>query len=525
MDPVPRDAAPGESESVPANPGPTRPVWFDAESWDPPPSTRDHGPCDVCVVGAGIAGLTTAYLLAREGKRVLIIDERGVGTGETGRSSAHLASALDDRFRSMEKIHGLESAQRYHQSHASAIDRIERIVEEEQIDCGFTRVNGFLFAESGDEEYELGKELEAAERIGFEGVESTSTAFERDGLPRSCIHYPRRARFDPLRYVRGLAGVLQSRGVRFRFGERVVSIAGDSPVTIRLSSGDTVTADAAVAATNVPGPISGWTGIYTKVSPYRTYMVAMEVPPGAVTDTLFWDMRTPYHYARIHSTDGRELLLVGGADHKAGQSPGEGEESCFVTVESWAREHFRCAGSVVRRWSGQVSEPVDGAAFIGRVPTKGHHACFVITGDSGMGLTHGTLGAMLVTDLILRRANPWTGDYACDRRRGRALGEFLKENLNAALELRDHVTPGDAADPDLIPRGQGAVVRTGLKQLAVFRDADGQVHKRSAVCPHLGCVVRWNNAESSWDCPCHGSRFDAKGGVIIGPATEDLSEA
>jgi nitrite reductase/ring-hydroxylating ferredoxin subunit len=319
--------------------------------------------------------------------------------------------------------------------------------------------------------------------------------------------------------------VLNARGVRFLFGDRAVALAGDGPVTVVLSNGNTIATDAAAVATNVPGPIEGWSGIYTKISPYRTYMVAMEVSPGAVIDALFWDMQTPYHYARLQWAGGRELLLLGGSDHKAGQPPEEGEASCFGRVESWAREHFRSAGPVVSRWSGQVSESVDGAAFIGRVPTGGHRACFVITGDSGMGLTHGTLGAMLVSDLVLRRANPWTGDYACDRRKGRALGEFLKENLNAALELRDHVTPGDVSNPEQIPLGQGAVVRTGLTQLAVFRDTDGVVHKRSAVCPHLGCVVHWNNAESSWDCPCHGSRFNAKGGVIIGPSTKDLSDA
>lgn len=504
--------------------GPTRPVWFDDGPWEAPPSSPGESSADVCVVGAGIAGLTTAYLLSREGKRVLVVDKAGVGTGETGRSSAHLASAIDDRFRAMEKTHGTESTKRYYQRHAAAIDLIERIAREEDIDCDFTRVDGYLFAESGQDEYDLGRELEAAARLGVEGVTATSVVFQEGGLPRSCIRFPRQARFEPLKYVRGLARTLHARGVRFRFGDRVVSVSGDSPVTVRLSGGADITADAAVAATNVPGPIEGWTGIYTKVAPYRTYMVAFEVAPGSVTDALFWDMGSPYHYARLQGAGDREVLLVGGGYRKVGQPPEGGEASCFAGLEAWAREHFRGAGPVVGRWSGQVCEPVDGAAFIGRVPVKGHHACFVITGDSGMGLTHGTLGAMLVTDQIMQRANPWAGDYACDRRRARAVGAFLKENLNAALELRDHITPGDASGAAEISPGRGAVIRSGLKQLAVYRDADGSVHERSAICPHLGCVVHWNDAESSWDCPCQGSRFEPKGRVIIGPATDDLAD-
>jgi Rieske Fe-S protein len=178
---------------------------------------------------------------------------------------------------------------------------------------------------------------------------------------------------------------------------------------------------------------------------------------------------------------------------------------------------------VVARWSGQVAEPDDGFAFIGRVPTRGHAGCYVITGDSGMGLTHATLGAMLVTDLAMGRENPWAKAYDPARGAWRAAGEFVKENVNAAAQLADYVKPGEVSSVEEIAPGCGAVMRDGASRLAVYRDEAGTVHSLSAVCPHLKCSVRWNGTEKSWDCPCHGSRFDAKGKLIMGPSIDDLA--
>lgn len=501
---------------------PTRPLWYE----DAPSPSYTSGPVEragVCVVGAGIAGLTTAYLLANEGREVVVVDERPVGQGQTGRTSAHLSSVLDDRFAHLESVHGLETTRIHYESHATAIDRIERIAREEGIDCDFARIDGMLFPGSVDES-ELEKEFEAAQRVGVQGVEHARAAPSRGGVERACLRFPNQARFHPLRYLSGLTEALARKGVRFRIGERVEKLSGDGPVEARLVDGSVIAADHAVAATNVPAPIN-WTGVYTKMAPYRTYIVAVEMPHGAFHDALWWDMEDPYHYVRLHRTGGREVLIVGGADHKTGQSPEGGESSAFRRLESWARATFPESGAVVARWSGQVSEPADGIAFIGRAPTRGDGACYLITGDSGMGLTHGTLGAMLVTDLILGRDNPWAEVYDPSRKPLRSPGEFLTENLNAASMFKDYLTPGEVDSADEVRPGTGAIVRDGAKKLAVYRSPDGVLHTRSAVCPHMKCVVRWNEVESSWDCPCHGSRFDCQGRVLIGPAVHDLDEA
>ncbi len=507
------------SEQLPNPSGSTLPLWYDRLE---PPDHRKSLPSlttGVCVVGAGIAGLTTAYLLAREGVSVTVLDEKPVGGGETGRTSAHLASVIDDRFSNLIRLHELDDTKLHYQSHAEAINQIESICRTEGIDCDFQRLDGFLFAHDDEAVGFLGDEFAAARRIGVPGAELMQRAAQAGEPPRPCIRFPHQARFEPLAYLFGLAKAIERLGGYIRTGQRVIELSGDGPVTAKLDNGQVLTADAGVAATNVPTPINNWAGIYTKTAPYRTYMLGFEIPADAVPDALLWDTADPYHYARLVLRENRTILLVGGEDHRVGATL---RDDPFRALGAWARTWFPVAGSCVSRWSGQVSEPVDGVAFIGRAPTSGHKGCYVITGDSGMGLTHGTLGAMLVTDLIQGRSNPWTDIYSPARISLRSAGDFVKENVAAVATMKDHLTPGDVESVDDIAPGSGAVIRKGARKLAVYRDRDGATHTCSAICPHLKCVVRWNATESSWDCPCHGSRFDAKGKLIIGPAIDDL---
>lgn len=505
--------------------GTTIPAWYDSAAIPDFPPLTAATRADVCVVGAGIAGLTTAYFLARAGKRVIVLDEKPVAGGETGRTSAHLASALDDRFSALERRLGVERTRQHYESHAAAIDAIERIARDHNIDCDFARLDGLLFRDDDAHGPDLDKELEAAQRAGVPGVQLLAKPSFRGAPPRPCISFPRQGRFHPLRYIVGLTRTLQEMGVRIHTGARVRDLAGDGPVVAELDSGVKVTADFGIAATNIPTPINNWVGIYTKVAPYRTYMIALEMRQAAIPDALYWDTADPYHYVRVHHANDRSLLLVGGEDHKTGQPENLDGPARFHRLETWARRWFDGLGAVTHRWSGQVSEPDDGVAFIGRVPTANHKACFVITGDSGMGLTHSTLGGMLIADLILGNHNPWQDLYDPARKPWTAAGEFIKQNVNAVAQMTDYLKPAEVDSPNEIAPGHGAVVRQGLKRLAVYREPSGALHTCSAICPHLKCVVRWNDTEHSWDCPCHGSRFDAHGKLIMGPAIDDLERA
>jgi Rieske Fe-S protein len=249
-----------------------------------------------------------------------------------------------------------------------------------------------------------------------------------------------------------------------------------------------------------------------------TYVIGARVPAGSVPKVLAWDTGDPYHYIRLHD----DVLIVGGEDHKSGQAQDSPER--YRKLEAWARRRFPMLQELAYTWGGQIMEPIDYLAFIGHNPMD-HDNIYVATGDSGMGLTHGTIAGMLLCDLILGQPNPWAKLYSPARVPVKAASEFAREDLNMAAQYADWLTPGDVKSVEEIARDSGAIVRHGLEKLAVYRDASGELHERSAACTHLGCIVHWNPTEKTWDCPCHGSRFDAHGKVINGPANRDLASA
>jgi len=494
----------------------TDPVWSDTPPLVFPPLRSDLD-CEVCVIGAGIAGLTTAYLLSQAGKRVAVIEDRSAGIGETGRSSAHLSNALDDRYYELERLHGLDGARYAAESHAAAIDLIESIVQTHGIDCGFERVDGYLFVPPGESPAELERELAAAQRAGLQVTRQEHSAFP-DFDTGPCLRFARQAQFHPLRYLAGLAQALLDSGGAIHGDTRVDEIHDGEPC--RLSAaGAHISAGAVVVATNVP--FNDRVTMHTKQAPYRSYIITLPVPRGAVPRALYWDTSDPYHYVRVLARPDldTDLLIVGGEDHKTGQE--ENTEARFTALERWARERFRVRGEALHRWSGQIIEPVDGLAFIGRNPGQRH--VYIACGDSGNGLTHGSLAAILLRDLILGRDNPWATLYDPARKSLRALGEFARENLNVAGQYGDYLTPGDRRSAAELKPGEAAILRHGLHKLAVHRDAEGMLHACKAECPHLGCIVAWNPTERSWDCPCHGSRFDPLGQVLNGPAAVGLA--
>ena len=502
-------------------------VWLDTAYPDRFPPLRANARADVCVIGAGIAGMTTAYLLARDGKSVILIDDGRPGCGQTGVTTAHLSNEIDDSYQEMHRLHGKEGARLAGESHRAAIDRIEAIAQAERIDCDFERVDGYLFLSPEHGAKELDDEFDAAREAGVE-VERLDRAPVRGFDTGVCLRFPRQGQFHPMKYLNGLADAAARLGVRIHSGTRATHVSSSSPATVQTADGIAIESGSVVVATNVP--FIDRVAIHTKQAPYYTYVIAARAPAGSITHALFWDTHDPYHYVRLQRASNAELggdnpsqldlLIVGGEDHKSGQAQ-DGEER-WSRLEHWMRQRFPAAGDIEFRWSGQVMETQDGLAFIGRNPLDSPNI-YVVTGDSGMGMTHGTIAGILLTDLIAGRPNPWTDLYDPSRIRTGAVGEFVKENLNVALQYTSWLTGGEVGSVDEIAPNTGAVIREGLKKIAVFRDETGELHRRSAVCPHLGCIVSWNPAASTWDCPCHGSRFDKFGTVINGPAKDDLS--
>jgi glycine/D-amino acid oxidase-like deaminating enzyme/nitrite reductase/ring-hydroxylating ferredoxin subunit len=497
------------------------PVWFlDADMPRDLQPLRENTQADVCIVGAGIAGMTTAYLLAREGQKVVVLEASDLGDSETGRTTAHLSNALDDRYSNLERVFGREGARRAAGSHTAAIDRIETIARDEHLDCDFARVDGFLFVPPGESLTVLEQELAASHRAGLTDVERWPNApLPFDTGP--CLRFPRQGQFHPVKYLNGLVAAVRRRGVRIYTQTRVTAgEGGKRTAEARTSDGYRVTADALVVATNTP--VNDWITMHTKQYPYRTYAVAFRIPKGVVNRALYWDTADPYHYIRTEPhNDTEEFLIVGGEDHKTGQVHNTG--ICFERLEHWTRERFPELRGVAAHWSGQVMEPMDYLAYIGRNPGDFSNV-YIATGDSGHGMTHGTIAGMLLTDLIRGRQNPWARLYDPSRTTFQNAGTFLSENLNVAAQYLDWILPGDTRSVEELQPGEGMVVQRGLQKVALYRDDAGRLHQLSAVCPHLGCIVQWNKAEHSWDCPCHGSRFDGEGKVIHGPALGGLKQ-
>jgi glycine/D-amino acid oxidase-like deaminating enzyme/nitrite reductase/ring-hydroxylating ferredoxin subunit len=512
----------------------SEPVWTATSRMPRFSPLKENIQVDVCIVGAGIAGLTTAYLLTQAGKKVAVLDDGPIASGMTAATTAHLTNAIDDRYYELERLHGERGARLAAESHSAAIDRIEQNVKDEKIRCGFERLNGYLILAPGEDLELLDREWEAARRAGLDVVKEDRAPWASfDSGP--CLRFPKQGQFHPLKYLAGLAKAIDRDGGKLFTKTHADKIEGGSPARIKAGKHE-VTADAVVVATNVP--VNDLLAIHTKQAPYMTYVIGARVPPGAVEKALYWDTGAvsresrpvAYHYLRLETISSRskqngsgkhDLLIIGGEDHKSGQADDASER--HARLEAWARERFPMIEEIEFVWGGQVMETIDGLAFIGRNPGDAENV-FVATGDSGMGMTHGTIAGMLLTDLIVGRENPWATLYDPSRKSLRAAGTFAKENLNVAAQYAAWLTGGEVASVDEIAAGSGAIVRRGLTKCAVYRDDKGNLHERSAVCPHLGCIVQWNPAESSWDCPCHGSRFNSEGQPINGPANSELAE-
>ncbi len=392
---------------------------------------------------------------------------------------------------------------------------------DEHIDCDYSRLDGFLFLPKNGTHQQLQDELEAAHRAGLTAVELLPDAGATGFKTGECLRFPNQGQFHILKYLSGLAEAVVAQGGRIFTRTHVQSISGGSDAHVTTSDNYEVRAQAIVLATNTP--FNDRVVMHTKQHPYRTYVVGARIAKGAITKALYWDDADPYHYIRVQEVPEADydLLIVGGEDHKTGQEPNP--QNHLDCLEDWTRAHFPSIQSIEYRWSGQVMEPTDGLGYAGPDPLNNDNV-YIITGDSGHGMTHGTLGPMIITDLILGRSNPWAKLYDPGRvtLKLESVKEYVKENLNVVAEYADLVTGGDVSTIEEVKPGTGAVLRRGPLKVAVYRDEAGTTHECLAICPHLHCVVHWNSLETSWDCPCHGSRFDAYGHLLYGPSNMDL---
>ncbi|MFD2365790.1 FAD-dependent oxidoreductase [Pseudoduganella sp. GCM10020061] len=493
-------------------------IWKATAEVEQYPPLAGGARADVCVVGAGIAGLTTAYLLQKEGKSVIVLEAIGVGSGETGRTTAHFFPP-DERYYILERKFGTPRAAMIADSYARATDLVESIVRAEGIDCNFMRVEGYLVPQVYKQIDPIEREYVSTQRLGVP-VEMLERVPDMVFDTGRCLRFGGNAQFHPLRYLDGLARAFVARGGVIHCGSRAVGIdKSGAEQTVRTLDGHVHAANVVVATHT---PFNEKVVMHTKQSAYSTYVIGLRVPKNAYKPFLLWDTGDPYYYVRLAAIDDDpdDILIVGGQDHKTGQD--EVPQHRWHEVEMWTRNRFPEAGEVVYRWSGEVMEPSDGVAFLGRNPLDSDNV-YIITGDSGNGMTHCTAGAMLVTDKIMGRENPWEEIYEPSRKPVHGIGDFATEQANVAQQYTDWIKGGEAESPAHIAPGEGALIRRGMTLYAVHRPVEGALQVLSAKCTHLGCAVHWNSAEKSWDCPCHGSRFSTTGEPLHGPAVTPLA--
>jgi glycine/D-amino acid oxidase-like deaminating enzyme/nitrite reductase/ring-hydroxylating ferredoxin subunit len=490
------------------------------------PALPDHktlpNEVDVVVIGAGITGLTTAYLLKKSGKRVAVFDRERIGSGESGNTSAHLTCVTDERITALAKQFGEGGARVAWEAGTTAIDLIESNASEGRIACRFRRVPGYLCAPFFDdaklrEETEaIRADAELAARLGFPVTFADSGPLT--GKPALAI--ADQAIFHPLEYIAGLALAIDGDGSFVREHCEVGDVIQD-PLAVVVDGNNIACADI-VVATHVPvvgiRNLVGATLFQTKLYPYSSYILGARLPAGSIAPGLYDDTTDPYFYLRVHEDADGLYAVFGGEDHKTGQQTDT--EKCYARLEDALRRLLPEA-RVERRWSGQVIETSDGLPFIGEVADHQYAA----TGYAGNGLTFGTAAGMIIHDAIMGARNPWRELFDPRRKAAStsALRTMIEENVDYPLHyVADRLRQSKSLGIENVPRGEGRVVVADGKRVAVHRKDDGSVVKVSAVCTHMGCLVRWNNAERTWDCPCHGSRFTPDGLVLGGPAESPL---
>lgn len=468
---------------------------------------------DVVVVGGGIAGLTTAWLLKQEGKRVAVVEMHRILTGQTGQTTAHLTELLDVSYDTLASDFGEKGARLAAESVRASIEKISSLVERLGIACDFQRLPGYRYAETEDEARQLEREATAARRAGL------LCSLTRDvPLPYPvtlALRVEDQAQFHPRAYLQALAERIVGEGSHVFEETQVTDIHEGAPCRVRTTRGVLLCQEVVEATTTPLNRVL----LHTKLMPYRSYALAarLEAPlaPG-----LYYDSKDPYHYIRTQRLDGADYVIVGGEDHKVGAE--EDTARRYTALEEYLRQHFP-ASRVEYRWSGQVIEPVDGLAYIGR--NGGSRHVWVATGFSGTGMTFGTLAGMILSDLILGRDNRYASLYDATRVKPMAgAKDFVHENADVAFHfVADRLARPDTHDLSDVPPGEGRIVEVEGRKVAVYREASGGVHALSPVCTHLGCHVHWNNAERSWDCPCHGGRFSPTGEVLNGPPVKGLA--
>ena len=490
-------------------------LWIESTPETAYPSLAGNATVDVAVLGAGITGLTAATLLKRAGKTVAVVEMKRIVRGVTGYTTAKLTAGHGLIYADLIRKHGEEKARAYADSNQAAVDRVEALAAEYGIDCDFERTSNYVYTESEDELPQLHEEVEAARRLGLAAsfVTETSLPYAVAGA----VRLENQAQFHPRKYLLPLAERIPGDGSHVFEATLAYDVRDGDPCIVSTTHGQ-ISARDVIVATHIPFLDRGL--FFAKVHPARSYAIAASVPAERAPEGMYITAGQPTRSIRTAPADGGRLVILGGEGHKPGEDPDTEER--YRALERFLYERFGI-DSAEYRWSTQDYTQLDRMPYIGRLRRGAKHV-YVATGFAKWGLTKGTLAAEILVDAVQDVPNPWAGVYDANRLTPKASARtFVQENADVARHwVGDRLKRAPADAPERLTPGEGAVMSVGGERLALYRDDAGVLHAFSPVCTHLGCIVGWNTAERSWDCPCHGSRFAATGEVIQGPAVDEL---
>ncbi|HLP05609.1 MAG TPA: FAD-dependent oxidoreductase [Paludibacter sp.] len=472
---------------------------------------------DVAIIGGGITGLATAVQLQKNGKKCVVVEKSTIGFGSTGGTTAHFNTFFDTTYDQVQKDFGKENAWLLHEAAIEALNTLESNIRDYNIACDFEYKDAYLFAKDKKQAEELDRIVKASQEAGLRIAYSGDILIDRPFEKAALIE--QQAQFHPVRYVYALANAFEKGGGVILQGCMMESFDDDElPITVKTSSG-VIHSRQLVFATHIP---PGLNILHFRCAPYRSYVLAVKLKNDAYPGGLVYDMDVPYHYYRTQRIGGQQYLVFGGEDHKTGHD--EDAYSHFGNLETYLGTHFDLE-EVSYRWSSQFYEPGDGLAYIGRFPGHSENV-FVATGFGGDGMPYSHMAAKLLGDLILHGQSRYEKLFDPGRIKPIAgFSSFVSENADVIKEfIAKRISIEKVENLDELAPGEARIIRYKGEQIAVYRNDSGILMAIDPVCTHARCIVQWNNAEKTWDCPCHGARYTVEGEILTGPATRKLGE-